>query len=745
MIDTLYSRLKHDEPSLEELKEYVEDTSLLEHVENEPNATELAALSVNTTKRFRAHRVLILAHAFGCRFKQGAYERVAYQMTQTRKWAQIPALVALGQRQTGKTTTRLLNWRTRALVEISHYRLLDHVLSDFEEANIQPTRRTYQTLVSGHLRNHDFDKAAECLEWMQDAGFPMDASTHAMLANGVRSLGPDPRVKDRAIASLPSMSAKQGTMTLNGLIQMAADTGDMEGIRRYFSHFDPPAGNSVTTYTQPVYETDVDTTSVMSPHHPQLRRDLLPDVYTFTILLHYAAKSRDHSFGSRTVDTINAYGVYPDSAMAAALIRLHCSTGRFSTALDIAATMCQDMDRAQGCLRDLGWGGQYFTLVPLTMSHSSQTVSALLDGILQYRGLKGMYTANRFILAVNLKHDTRTVEAFTSYLAKTKCIRPRDLIRLLHAFQRSIPPTSRQVRIIYNAVLREQRAFATRNGWENIAAFFRARHKADVQHPVLKSSPFGLKRVAETSAPSSYRALIQPIIRFLSKRQVLPSKAAMQMQLRQEGIVVGNLEAAKQTFDAMVKGGMYPTVYHYATMIESHCRAEDMQGAEEVFRRARRDGLGNDPAMYTILIHGYARLGMVGHATRMFEQMLLRRVSPDVGAVDALASAYFIVGRQGIARQTLLDHWNLFAPFPPELEDAELKVLAEEFRKLDVRSKNPWAKHRRPQKDADLAHLQARMRSIVGLYRKQRRYANKSFSVLRAATRRLRSKNSVHA
>lgn len=121
----------------------------------------------------------------------------------------------------------------------------DHVLTDFEEAHIQLNRRTFNTLVTGHLWNQDLEKAQDCLEWMQDAGFPMDASAHALLASGYCPLGPDPQVKDRALVHISKVSSQDEPtlcVVLNSLLQVAVDTVDTTAIRRLISFFDSPLG-----------------------------------------------------------------------------------------------------------------------------------------------------------------------------------------------------------------------------------------------------------------------------------------------------------------------------------------------------------------------------------------------------------------------------------------------------------------------------------------------------------------------
>lgn len=71
---------------------HAQSTELLDHLRDRQKAVELAALVINTTDPSRVIRILILAHELGCRFTQSVYERIAYQLAQTRRWAELVSL-----------------------------------------------------------------------------------------------------------------------------------------------------------------------------------------------------------------------------------------------------------------------------------------------------------------------------------------------------------------------------------------------------------------------------------------------------------------------------------------------------------------------------------------------------------------------------------------------------------------------------------------------------------------------------
>ncbi|KAI0348426.1 hypothetical protein BDW22DRAFT_1385778 [Trametopsis cervina] len=688
IVDALYARHSEGDYVIEDLETLVTKPELLNYLRDREKAAELAVLMVNTKVPRRAIHVLLLAHEFGSKFIQNVYERVAYQLAQTRRWEQMPALVALGQQQTGKTTVRLMNWRTRALVEISQYTLLNHVLSDFEEAHIKPNRRTFDTLVTGHLRNHDLEKVQDCLEWMQDAGFPMDASTHAMLASGYRALGPDRKMEQKALTYLPRMSARDGAAAVNGLLQVAVDTDDSSSVHRFVALFDLPSSERSGG---PSTSRRGSLPHMASSHSIPAARPgnrLYPDVATFTILVNYGTKKNDYAFAMRMAERMKSYGIEPDSYFAAALIRLHGFTGHFRTALDISATLCRNTPSALRHLRVLGWqGGLYSDLVQPLVSHTSQTVNALLRVALRNTGLGSMRIIDRFMRALGLSQNEHTVESLVWYISRTRRIPPKKLARVLQSFGEDFPPTLRQVNIISAALLQKQRKHTAPGGWDNLAIRARARAKDKASKRGTRRAPLTVPPIPEENrlsalVPSHPSLQWESVIKSLQERGVLPDATTSHLRIRYEGLVASNVKSAQAHLQSMLDHGLHPTKYHYSALIESLCRAGQMNKAKEILRTARDAGLAKDPTMYTIIIRGYAEQTLPREAAGVFQQMVKHDVRPDVAAVDALACAFYVDGKVQRAKMLLTNHWQLFGPFPPALRRASLLKLATEFRKF---------------------------------------------------------------
>ncbi|PSR75919.1 hypothetical protein PHLCEN_2v8833 [Hermanssonia centrifuga] len=685
MVDKLFLQRRAGESTVETLRTSVEP-SLLAHLQDSEKARALAALMVNTSVPQRAHRVLLLAHDLGCKFKQNAYEGVAYQLAQTGQWAEMPSLVALGKRQTGRTNARLLNWRARALVEISHFGLLEDVLEDFQEEHIQPNRRTFHVLVSGHIRNRNLAKAKACLEWMEQAGFPMDASTHALIVSNYRSLGADKPVQTRAFESLRELGERTATIVVNSLIQLALDTHDMEGALRYLSYFE----SSVSS------QHDVDSGDVTTPQDGEsqenvdqsnTRGTLVPDTATFTMLINYLAKKQDLGHALQILDRMKLLGVVPDSRVAAAVIRAHCAAGDLSTSVYIASTMCEDLPSTRPLFIWLGLEVEDKhrpDLIPATVPMTIEVINALLKGVLVRRGLNGMRVMYDLMRATGLRPNDETVSLFLSHLAVAERMRPRELIRILKRISVDVRPTLEHLHIIFRSLFRGESESVRRRGWQALRA--RAERK-DVQ---ISVPPEKLSTESKLYDPTAgievsrltYGSLIRPLVASLTARRVRVDRATMNLRIRHDSTVKRSMDLARESFQTMLDRGMHANEHHFAALMEGYTLSGDMHTAEEIFKSAMQAGMRPNVVLYTILIHGYAQQGKAGLAMRTFEQMVASGVQPDVGSVDALAGAWFAVGASGISRRVLLQLWPHIAPLPPELAESDLKTLLQTFRQL---------------------------------------------------------------
>jgi pentatricopeptide repeat protein len=678
---------------------YLRSSTVSDHFIDRTKAIKLAEAMVHTRFPQRAYQVLLLAHKLGCPLKQNAYHCVAYQLAEVKHWHLIPPLVALGKRQTGRTTVRLLNWRTRAIIESGHYERLVNVLDDFELENLKPNQRTFHLLVSGHLRNHNLRLARECLKKMEEAGIPADATTHSTVASVYRSLGPATDVQDYAFETLRDVSGRTSSIVLNNLMQLYMDVNYVSGILRVLSLFHQ--GDADVTLSDALERrflrrsgnTSLDHHSVApealgtSSHSPQA--PVMPDVATFTILINYMAGRHDLPGVLWIFERMSTANVRPDAAAAAALLRAYFRGGQEGIAVSIVFDMCHRHDVPRSLFNSLGLTSEPPNKLPFRFSDiplTAEVFNALMRNALNTRGLRGARTVLRIMYACNVKPDTKTIEILMAHLDYVKSARPRDLIRVLRNLSSATaPPTLSHVHIIMRSVLRREKFLLLGSGWDVTAAKF-SRSRRD-----LSRYPEGrISGIADSFDPTagielprklSYRALIQPIVQSLSSRHIMSNRTTIALRLKHEAVTKSDLTTAKNVFQEMLARGMRPTIHHFTALMEGHALSGDLRSAKNIMGSALSAGIHANVVMFTILIVGHARVGHPDKAMRTFQGMITAGIRPDVPAVDAVASAYFAVGAYKIAKRVLSALWpHVRAPPEGIQEAATLKQLARAFR-----------------------------------------------------------------
>ena len=425
-----------------------------------------ATLMANTMNPWRAYRYLMLARDLGCKLKPSVFESVVHRLAKTKQWSEIPRIVGLAKKSC-KFTSRLLNWRALASLQCARFGHVEGVLDAFREAGLQPNRRTYHILLSGHLKNRNLLGARDCLKAMVEAGFPADQSTHAIIVSSYRSLGPDREVRVAAMQALPHLSgAEATTATLNSLLQLVLDSGDVESALHYLSFFNGPEAAIVrgaysggsTTLRDGALE---DESPSLPPHQTPF-----PDAATFTMIINFLVKERNYTLAMEMLNRMKSSCIPPDSRLAAAVIRLLCSAGDLVTALHLTADMFHDLPDAQPIFAWLGLGLPYrLDLLPSGIPLTTEILNALLAGVLAQRGPIAMRVIYRLMRIAELTPDAHTVTIFLTHLHRAERIHPTHLIRVLRQLSKVVPPTLDHIHVIFSAIHDNSSARVRRRGW----------------------------------------------------------------------------------------------------------------------------------------------------------------------------------------------------------------------------------------------------------------------------------------
>ena len=651
--------------------------------------SRLAQHMISTRYPRGALLVLVAAHRLGCRLGKETYESVAHRLAEAREWRLITTLALLQKRHLGRRTARLLDWRIRALIEVSQFAHLDRVLGWFEEDGLLPSRRTYHLLLYGHLRNRNLGKAMDVIQQMLKAGFSIDSSTQATVVSAYRTLGPDVGVQTRALNALKDAGAKTSTHILNALLQFSIDARDSERLLSLACHFDfgtfdacqLPRGGYRPLPREG--ESAVLSQLIRSSCQSHAVDRILPDIATYTILLHYIASHGDLPSAHGLLEQMQRSNLMPDARFIAALVRLYFVVGRPNAAIGAVSAVCAEVHGSQAVFQDIIFPPDPRGTLPLPQVLPEPTIeilNALAIGMSRLRGIDGLQACLRLMKLCQVSPDDHTKALLEYHLVNTEGFSSADVGQVSRGFPPNEHSLSHLVRSLDSSLHFQFRA-VKRSGWNSTPS----RKHSPRNRPLSQTSAAG-KSFDPTAGvfgvlakPPSH---IQPIIQSLTDRGVLADRRMFALRIRHEAVTKGDMTSAKGVFQMMLDRGLHPNEYHYAALMEGHAAAGEMTAAEAVMNSAERGGVRPNCVLHTILIVGYARKKNPAGAMRILRQMVAAGVRPDVPAIDAITSVFFASGAYRLARQTLLSLWPSVAPLPRDIDKASLKVLVFHLRNL---------------------------------------------------------------
>ena len=689
--------------------------SLLERLRDPNKVRDIAVKLAATPTPHRAMRLINIASTLGVDLKQNTYEGVAHQYAQKREWFLVLSLVAMGIRRTGRTTTRLLNWKTRALVETAKFGLLDGVLEQFRNVGLKPNARTFQLLIKGHIRNRDIASTHSCITLMEEYGLEMDGVTHTLIASAYRQLGPDLEVRRTALESLQGLDDNQATAAINSLVQLALGAQDISTALHYLSLFDHSPG--VVGGRGP-------------PHQPPQNRlpsprSLRPDSATFTMLIKYVTHDKGPGLlekVSAMIEKMRALDITPDNVIAAAVVRALCTAGDLSSALQIVAKACQ----SEITLKTLGKRIRVFERAPkvkrLDKGHVAFIAQRakpdvdLFNGLIN--GISGRLGINAVRAILHLMHinkvepDSATVEAIISWLNRTERAHPRVLIRTLKGLlSPANRPNPHLCSAVIASVIRREKTWVTNDT------------AAPLPPPPTSPTSGYIPILTREEIPQKlgYRGMSRFLFQSLFHHQVQSNHITFAQRMKRAAMR-GNVPATKAHLRAMLKRGMHPAAQHYAALLEAHANAGKVAKAEIILQSAMKDGLKVDARMFTLMIVGYGKRGEPNSGRKVFEEMVKKGIKPDLPAVHAVASGYYKCGLAGVARRFLLEKWTCLAevPLPSSLETLGFAKLAELHRRLHG-EKPIWLRRKRRNGRCNKAlrmMFRRKLRKVVRVWRK---------------------------
>ncbi|KAF4623634.1 hypothetical protein D9613_001902 [Agrocybe pediades] len=637
----------------------------------------------------RALQLLEVINQFGRTLDASAYESVARLFGQSHKWDLMLEAVALAHLHLGRTTLRLLNWRARALMETAHFSLLLGVLGEFEEAGIKPDRRTFHIVIMGCLRNNDIEAAKVCLRCMYEAGYPMDATTHATVGNLYRSFGVDTQVMENALQSLHGLPPADGTNVVNRLIQACLDIDDLVTSRFLLSLFE--ATDDLDSVISLFFRQSRVDQEFVTSIYPATR--VRPTCDTVAILVNYLIRKSDYDGAIQLVEKTASVGSAFTENLVVSLCHAYFLRGYGDSAIALISRLCRDP--SLGALHSLLDGSSRKDSTPLIdLGHlrlGVRTCNTLLRHSLDRKGLACVPSVFGAMHANSITPNARTLELILSYMNKTQIPHARSLFQVLRGLQSTnVRPSLKHMHHIVAYMFRLEKVKYLRSAWAS-----RSKLWTKPPYPPFRvGTPEKQIRLLEATDDYdpmaglvlgkhlSYRSAAKPTVDALHSTGVKADTVMTFHRMRRHAVLHLDVESAHRIFRTLMARGMRPNEYHFGSLIEGYSLVGNFDAAKEVMNTAKESGIHPNVVMYTSLIAGYARQYDPDSAMRTFNEMISTGIAPDVPSIDALVSAYYANAGPREARDVLVKLWHHIEPFPETLSCADLSTLTCHFRSL---------------------------------------------------------------
>ncbi|KAJ7619137.1 hypothetical protein DFH06DRAFT_1235436, partial [Mycena polygramma] len=599
-----------------------------------------------------------VSRQLGCDLGMNAYESVVYRLATLQEWGLIITVIQSAWHNTHKSTPALLDWRARALLETQHYTALYAIFDLFEVNNFLPSRRTWHLVLSGYIRNHDLAGARECLRDMESSGFPPNHSTHALIATLYQNIGPDEQVKERGIQALAHIPRRAATHMMNSLMHLRLRIFDLDEVFNLLSAFDQSKVGPLALMLAASRSEHDETAQKPSTDRSSYPVSVEPDAITFAMFIDYFAHLQELPRCLAVLDHMRLAGIEPSQRTATSLIRAYFLAGQGGAAVRIVAAMCNPETTSMDMFEDVPSPAGYdlpFDVTPLRPP-TRQVFNYFLRGVLGTHGLAGARTVLRLMRLNRVRPDSKTSEIITSHAQRVERAQPRVLMRLIRRMSPRF--TLQEAHIVLASTMRYQKFLVDGIGWDVTAAKF-----SRVRNPVVKPYPEEFISTAGPNFDPLAGIRLPRRVRHqqsLGDRGIKSDRATIALRIRHDAVIRGDMNSATEVFQAMLARGLHANQYHYSALMEGF-------SAVDVMKAASRASFEPDVLMFTVLIDPEMAL-------RIFRRMVSAGIKPDVPAIDAVASAFFVAGAYDMC-------FRVLTPLPPDIDKASLKSAAQGLKK----------------------------------------------------------------
>lgn len=641
------------------------------------------------------------AAKLGLSFDIDVFRSVARNLEANHLYQHIPLLFELSERVMGRTSFRMLEENTRALVRLRNYAALKPILKRYDAAGLKPRTGTYNRILQAHLQNCDVISAQNVLFHMRRSGVAMNSRTYAAALAGARRMGMTKAV--RRILSMTRTAATTSTITLNAALRYQTQENNL--------------GATMQALKQFRLESAPGTTHLVSP-----------DGHTYAIIIHRLSQIGDLPKAVEAFAHATEHGIRPTYSMTAALVKAYVDNRNLLGAYRLLSEMCQGqaqrdtvsidplLQRLEEVVANAAVAGRRRPLegTPRTqkepealklcdwkeMELRSLHFTDLLEVVIRRTGIRG---AVPILLLMRTLSQPMTVRIFRILVSRIPPTHTAHLTTVLEPMIREAKdPAVMQAAANFLLEKRQLRDLRRKR-----LAHFSNSVISGRQAKAVRSNPITSQAAITVSTKHRHVTAVtnrlEPVSDRLQSLGVCPDRNAFAIQMRQTAIIEGNTAKARRLLQTMIEAGLKPDIRHYSALIEGYALRGNMPAAKHMMRQYQRYlvpakavgprfdgryksrssgsssminlGLGN-VVLWTLLIVGYGRINRPDQARLAMEEMVREGVAPDVHCVQALAKVHLVHNEHAKAKAALLDFWPTEAgPLTDELKKLRVRKL----------------------------------------------------------------------
>jgi pentatricopeptide repeat protein len=499
---------------------------------------------------------------------------------------------------------------------------------------------------------------------MEDAGFPPDPTTHAVIAANYRRLGRDAQVQDLALSALNYLPPATATFMINQLLETHVQFDDELGFHQLLLLFDSSVIEPLRILLDPL-----GSRANLAKPLPTLEsvNSVAPDVNTFLISMRFCIARSDLPTAEKIFCLLEQQGFRLSPSILAAFLDLQFALDCPCLAVFITSRLLTKhglddlFNRLTNCEPDPFWLWQFTTP---EISPSIEIFNVLLRGLVNIQGLEAARIILELMKRTDVEPNSYTIKILIDYLLHSRRASPSLVLRTLRQLTPLFRPSLYHLHPILSYLLRleKRRLYSSKYKIAKVQAWAaRKGHEEDVD-PDLTKPAAGLKLEHSLGRPNLVRSLLQS----LESRGVRSDSPMLGLRMRYEGLIRRDASAVVDVYNDMLAQGMTPSAYHAAALME-------------VMRSLK---VKPNIVMYTILLQGYAHQGQPKAAVQLFQDMISHDIQPDVRAICSLCNAFVLVRQRPYARKLLLTLWTLVGPRPRDHYKLPLYRLLQVFRTL---------------------------------------------------------------